>query len=158
MHLEDPYSVVGYLNSSDTDTSCPSPLDRKSYMANWTCDEYDDFQNVLLYRKVINYSACGLQVVIFTWLFFALICSSGKASKMSILLAIFSLLNGALGIIQINSMNSILEVESVNHDFRKVSICINQICMLGAIWFYSIRYYETATDLEQIMVKQSLIS
>ena len=94
----------------------------------------------------------GTQVIVFTLLLIVLIrnrhLGSGQSSCMSILITIFSLLNGILCIIRVDSqkVNSYSYIRGINT--YQVIYLFESICFIGAMWFYTIRYYQISRDLK----------
>ena len=64
----------------------------------------------------------------------------------------FALANGVFAIISINSLFPAYTEERLT--LYEVSVTCEQIFFFGANWFYSIKYYETASDLE-IMLQEA---
>ena len=94
----------------------------------------------------------GTQIIVFTLLLIVLFrnrrLGSGQSSCMSILITIFSLLNGLLCIIRVNSqkVNTYSYIRGVN-TYQMVYL-FESICFIGAMWFYTIRYYQISRDLK----------
>lgn len=131
-------------------------------MQEWSCEDYIDFEKLKKRREIINYVTSGAQVTVYTWLLFVLIIQRRKknmiSSKLSILIAVFALLSAVCGLVQANSINAIFDIVDPDDLGHKAFIGINHVFALGAIWFYSIRYFETAADLKQIVIKRRAIS
>ena len=80
-------------------------------------------------------------------------CSSGgKLSLVSILISLFSLLNGILGLVRINVAYPIYEV---NNNFGLVGYmivyCTEKCFFFGAVWFFSLNYYKVASELKILL-------
>ena len=68
------------------------------------------------------------------------------------LISIFALFNGILGLIRVNLIFSRYESGEYSFPVYLVAYCLESICFFGAIWFFSIKYYETASDLKLMLV------
>ena len=65
----------------------------------------------------------------------------------------FSLLNGVFAIIRINSIFPLLDESDVSIKKFEIMFVLEAICLYGATWFFSIKYFETASDLKYMLRK-----
>ena len=74
---------------------------------------------------------------------------------MSILICVFALLNGVFSIIRVNE--NFLNFYAHEDAFARYQITygLESICFTGAMWFYSITYYQTARDIKRLMQYKS---
>ena len=72
---------------------------------------------------------------------------------MSILISVFSLLNGVLGMVRVNAIFPVFEKGTDGVILYMVTYCFESICFFSAIWLFSVKYYETASDLKLMLTE-----
>ena len=65
----------------------------------------------------------------------------------------FSLLNGIFAIIRINAIFPLIDESDVSIDKFEIMFVLEAICLYGATWFFSVKYFETASDLKYMLQK-----
>ena len=65
----------------------------------------------------------------------------------------FSLLNGIFAIIRINAILPFADETDVSIREFEIMFVLEAICLYGATWFFSIKYFETASDLKYMLSK-----
>ena len=65
----------------------------------------------------------------------------------------FSLLNGIFAIIRIDAIFPIVDETDVSVRKFEIMFVLEAICLYGATWFFSIKYFETASDLRYMLHK-----
>lgn len=89
-------------------------------------------------------------------LFYKRFKGTGQVGKLPILIAFFSIFDGVLAVARVEmegwlfNTNDDVSFDSKLVDYEVVR-CLEYICFLGAFWFYSIKYYETAQDLKNML-------
>ena len=127
-------------------------------MKTWTCEEIDEYWKLVNIRKYINYVTMGAQILVFLGLFFELIrrrcLSIGQVTRMSILICVFALLNGVFSMVRVNENFLDFYDRGEGYDVYQITYALESICFIGAVWFYSIIYYQTARDIKRLMEHQ----
>ena len=70
---------------------------------------------------------------------------------MSILICVFALLNGIFSMIRVNMNFLNLYEEGEGYNLYQTIYCLESICFCGAVWFYSIIYFQTARDIKRLI-------
>ena len=100
----------------------------------------------------------GAQILVFLGLFFELIrrrcLGIGQVTRMSILICVFALLNGVFSMIRVNENFLNFYDHGEGYDIYHITYAVESICFIGAVWFYSIIYYQTARDIKRLMEHQ----
>ena len=71
------------------------------------------------------------------------------------MISVFALLNGVLGLVRVNVVFPLIESGDVQTYAYMVTYMFESICFFGAIWFFSVKYYEYATELKIMLSRQS---
>ena len=106
----------------------------------------------------ISYSVKGIQIAVFTWLLIILTYRRCKdaGNKHLILICVLAILNGCFAMIRVDGIDPVTEDEKISslqtEDGYEVIFCLESICFVGAMWFYSIKYYETAQVLKHLLI------
>ena len=135
---------------------CPPQEERSEAMQTWSCDEINQYYKLEWARIVINYVTMGPQVLLYLGLIFALVRmryrGTGQVTCMSILICVFALLNGILSIIRVNERFLDFYVKGEGFIIYQTTYGLESICFIGAVWFYSIIYLQTARDIKRLII------
>ena len=129
---------------------CPAPEQRNAFTMDWSCDDFENYSELEVSRMYVSYVIKGIQLAVYTWLFVLLTYRrcKGAGSKLPILICIFSILNGVFAIIRVDAIDPVTDDERIDilqtEGGYEVIFCLESISFIGAMWFYSIKYYETA--------------
>ena len=130
---------------------CPQYNDYMHVHHGWTCEDYELYESVLHTREICNWVTKSLQIAVFSILILCLIykkfIGTGQIGKLTFVIAIFSLLNGIFSLLRVESVQPILDgLQGLKkYEFY---YWVESIMFFGACWFFAIRYYETACDLQ----------
>ena len=131
-------------------------------MEDWDCHQFNEFQSIERFYVVIGVTAKSSQICAFTVLIIALVYmrlkGTGSIGKLPILIAILALLNGIMAIIRINSLFPVMGAHDERLTVFEITYCCEIITFFGTMWFFTIKYYETATDLEFVLRKRTYVS
>lgn len=75
---------------------------------------------------------------------------TGQIGKLTIVIAIFSLLNGIISLLRVDSTEPYFNDNDEELKYE-LYYWLESVFFFGATWFFSIRYYETASDLKHIL-------
>ena len=75
---------------------------------------------------------------------------------MSILICVFALLNAVFSIVRVNENFLDFYAHEDGYVRYQITFMLESICFTGAMWFYSITYYQTARDIKRMMHYTSL--
>ena len=107
---------------------------------------------------ITAYASKTIQLVVFTGLIFVLlfrrIKGTGQIGKLPILIAIFALANAVSAILRVDAMWPLLHETKENSQLFDVTFFLESVFFFGATWFFAIKYYETASDLEHLLSEQ----
>ena len=124
-------------------------------MQDWTCEECFDYEKLENIRKIFGFCTMGIQVAVFTWLLIVLTVRKysgvGQVSCMVILISIFAFLNGAFSLLRVNENSVDIYARGQGYDLYQMTYMLESIFFIGAMWFYSIIYYQTSKDLKLML-------
>ena len=123
----------------------------------WSCSQIDQFEII----EYIYLSECylfkGVQTGVFVVLIFYLIhkikMESVEIGWITVLMAFLAALNGIFSIIRVQAVFPIFN-DNINNQTFMIAYCIEYIGQFGALWFFAIKYFEAARDL-QLMLSDS---
>lgn len=75
---------------------------------------------------------------------------TGQIGKLPIVIAVFALLEGVMAIVRLSSIFPLFRSTARLYTFEW-SYAFENIFYFGAIWFFAIKYFETAQDLENML-------
>ena len=136
---------------------CPPTEDRNEFVMDWTCDDFADYAELQETRMYVSYSVKGIQIAVFTWLLIILTYRRCKdvGNKYPILICVLAILNGCFAMIRVDAIDPVTDndwIDSLQTETGyEVIFCLESICFVGAMWFYSIKYYETAQVLKHFL-------
>ena len=67
---------------------------------------------------------------------------------MVFLISTFAFLNGACSLLRVNENSVDIYARGQGYDLYQMTYLLESIFFLGAMWFYSIIYYQTSNDLK----------
>ena len=66
-------------------------------------------------------------------------------------MAALAMIDGLMTIVRVQTIFPALAYKDANKTVFLLSICIEDICYFSVLWFFSIKYYETAGDLKLML-------
>ena len=139
------------------DWQCPPPDERINFQKSWSCDEVHSFRKVEIFYILDGYILKSAQTLVFVSLILVLVYrrmkGTGEIAKLSILIALLALFDGVFAIMRIMALFPLFTRDESFETFL-IADCLTNISYFGAIWFFGIKYYETAEDL-QLMIEES---
>ena len=130
---------------------CTPPEERIGFEKDWTCDEIHKFETAINVFVYTGYITKGIQMAIFLFLILLLIYQRWTGKKqigaLSVFIVALSFFNSVFSLIRIQNLNPLDRKGTI----FKVVYCLENFCFFGATWLFSTLYYETATDIEQIL-------
>ncbi len=101
-----------------------------------------------------DYICKTIQIVLFLGLLCLIVYRRCKGTshigKLTIVITILALINGFASIARVHSIFHIFTTQEHDLTFQ-ITYCIECITFFGVLWFFCIKYYETASDLEQML-------
>lgn len=121
-------------------------------MENWTCEEYQDFNSIRTVYVCTSYASKSIQMLVFVILLCVLVYdkvkAKGQIGKLPIFVVFLAIVNSVFAIIRVNALFP--HDNDAHTKLMAGTFCVEGIAFFGATWFFSIKYFETALDIENI--------
>ena len=108
----------------------------------------------------IGFSCFSAEILVFTALLITLVYEklkgAGQIGKLPILVVVLCIFNGIFGAFRINAMFP--RDKKLNFSQITAFFGLEQISFYGALWFFSIKFYEAAKDIENLFSDDQKVS
>ena len=136
---------------------CPPSYERSRLKQDWTCDEYESFNDLEASYQLIGLISKGYQCIVFTVLLILLGLrryGAGDSAQLSIIpliITLLVLLEGIMTILRINAVFPLTNTATANMKLMVLFQCFAIFFFLCSQWIFGLKYYETAVEIRLML-------